>query len=176
MNKDGVTGLWPVIFVILTTFWPSPQLSQFFYDRVISSHTNNKNRYKMYCTYFHYSTNLDTQGSAQNLMPLNSPFWPQIPHTLTNLPFLAPFRSPTQPILYELYTYSPPTRAYPPFRLVDNPQLSLSPVPPTGNDLAPIFQLYGQPDLFRLDHTFRHPMPNNLPVFVFSLTRLVPNH
>jgi hypothetical protein len=36
MNKDGATGLWPVIFAILTTFWLSPQLSQFYYDRAIS--------------------------------------------------------------------------------------------------------------------------------------------
>ena len=180
MNKDGVTGLWPVMFVILTTFWPSPQLSQFYYDRVISFTQTSKTGTNFTVLTFTSDgdllcTNLDTQGSTQNPKLSDTPSCPQIPHTLTNLPFVAPIRSPTQPILYDSYTYSPPTHAYPPLCLVDNPQLSLSPVPPTGNDLAPIFQLNGQLDMFLFDQTFGQPMPNTSLVFVFSLTRLIPN-
>ena len=127
MNKDGVTGFWPVIFIILTTFWPTPQLSQFSYDRVtsvtqISKTGTNYTVFTLTSDGDLLCTNLDTQGSTQNPKPFDYPSWPQFSHTLTNLSIVAPFRPPTQPILYDLYLYLPTTRAHslPPFS--DNPQ------------------------------------------------------
>ena len=100
MNKDGVTGFWPVIFIILTTFWPIPQLSQFSYDRVtsvtqISKTGTNHSVFTLTSDGDLLCSNLDTQGSTQNPKPFDYPSWPQFSHTLTNLSIVAPFRPPT---------------------------------------------------------------------------------
>jgi hypothetical protein len=83
MNKDGATGLWPVIFAILTTIWLNPQLSQFNYDRAISLTQTTLTGTKSIVPYFTLDggllcTNFATQGSTQNPSPFGFPFWPQI--------------------------------------------------------------------------------------------------
>jgi hypothetical protein len=82
MNKDGVTGFWPVIFIILTTFWPTPQLSQFSYDRVTSGTQIAKTGTNYYVFTLTSDgdllcTNPDTPGSTQNPKPFDYPSWPQ---------------------------------------------------------------------------------------------------
>ena len=180
MNKDGVTGFWPVIFIILTTFWPIPQLSQFFYDRVTSFTQTSKTGTNFTVLTLTSDgdllcTNLDTQGSTQNPKPSDYPSWPQFPHTLTNLPFVAPFRPPTQPILYESYLTRPQPVPTPHLAFLTTLSRRYPQYLPQGTTQPQFLHPNGQLDLLLFDHTFRQPMPHNPPVSVFSLTCLIPN-
>ena len=90
MNKDGVTGFWPVIFVLWTQFWPRPHLAEIHRYRATFSSQSFKTGtiptvpiLTTDCRDLSY--NLDTQGSTQNPKPYNYPLWPQFSHTLTNL-------------------------------------------------------------------------------------------
>ena len=89
MNKDGVTSLWPVIFVILTTFWPRPQLSQFYRYRAISFTRMTLTGTKLIVPHFTIDgdlqcTNFAIQGSTQIPTYLETLPWPQSPISLAN--------------------------------------------------------------------------------------------
>jgi hypothetical protein len=107
---------------------------------------------------------------------LDSPSWSQIPFVLTNLLPHASIRSLTLPISCRLRIYLPTRWVHPQFSPIDNPQLSFSSAFLPGNNLAPILQTYGQPDLtMYLDYTFRQPSPRTSPGLPFSSICLVPN-
>ena len=89
MNKDGVTSLWPVIFAILTTFWPRPQLSQFYRYRATSFTRMTLTGTKLIVPHFTIDgdlqcTNLAIQGSTQIPTYLETLPWPQPPISPAN--------------------------------------------------------------------------------------------
>ena len=180
MIKHGVTGYWPVIFVLWTQFWPRPHLAEIHRYRATFSSQSFKTgtipTVPILTTDSRdLSYNLDTQGSTQNPKPYNYPLWPQFSHTLTNLFVIESYQSTTQPISFDLYSYMPTTRAYPVSPTSDNPRRWASLVPPTRNATTPTLNPNSQSDSFLFDYVFRQLMPRNPTIPAIPLIRKIPN-
>jgi hypothetical protein len=142
MNKDGVISLWPVIFAILTTSWPRPQLSQFYRYRATFTRMTLTG-IKLIVPHFTIDgdllcTNLAIQGSIQIPKHLNTLPWPQSPIYLANLSLYVSFWTLNLTISPRFYTPLIPHRVSITLNPIDSPQLIYSSMSlPEGNP-API--------------------------------------
>jgi hypothetical protein len=122
-------------------------------------------------------TNSATRGITQNPSPFGLPFWPQIPFALTNLLPHASIKPLTLLFPYRLPVSLPTRWLHPQFSPIGNPQQLLSSAFISGNNLTPILQTYGRPDItIYLDHTFRQPFSRTSSGFPLSSTPFVPDH